>query len=134
MGLFSGKRPGDLGVKGGRLKAVPGSPNAVSSQASGGYHAIAPLTYASTHERAMPALVNIVTDTPRTRIVTQTPDYLYAEYTSALMGFVDDVEFWFEPNTKQIQVRSASRLGYSDFGVNRARIEDVRRRLAATGV
>jgi uncharacterized protein (DUF1499 family) len=82
----------------------------------------------------MPALVNIVTDTPRTRIVTQTPDYLYAEYTSALMGFVDDVEFWFEPNTKQIQVRSASRLGYSDFGVNRARIEEVRRRLAATGV
>lgn len=133
MGLFTGKRPTDLGVKDGRLKPVPGSPNAVSSQASGGYHAIAPLAYASTRERAMPALINIVTDTPRTHIVTQSPDYLYAEYASGLMGFVDDVEFWFEPGAKLIQVRSASRLGYSDFGVNRARIEDIRRRLAATG-
>jgi uncharacterized protein (DUF1499 family) len=134
MGLFTGMRPTDLGVKDSRLKPAPGSPNAVSSQASGGYHAIAPLGYGSSPERAMPALVNIVRDTPRTHIVIQTAEYLYVEYSSALMGFVDDVEFWFEPNTKLIQVRSASRLGYSDFGVNRARIEDVRRRLAATGV
>ncbi len=134
MGLFTGKRPTDLGVKDGRLKPVPDSPNAVGSQARSGYHAIAPLTYASARERAMPALIQIVAGTPRTRIVTQSPDYLYAEYTSALMGFVDDVEFWFEPGAKLIHVRSASRLGYSDFGVNRARIEDVRRRLAAAGV
>jgi uncharacterized protein (DUF1499 family) len=133
-GLFTGKRPTDLGVKEGRLKPVPGTPNAVSSQAASGYHAIAPLTYASTRERAMPALVQIVADSPRTRIVMQSEDYLHAEYTSALMGFVDDVEFWFEPRTKLIHVRSASRLGYSDFGVNRARIEEIRRRLAAAGV
>lgn len=134
MGLFTGKRPTDLGVKEGRLKPVPGTPNAVSSQARSSSHAIAPLTYASTRERAMPALINIVTDNPGARIVRQSPDYLYAEYSSALLGFVDDVEFWFEPRAKQIQVRSASRLGYSDFGVNRARIEDIRRRLAAAGV
>jgi uncharacterized protein (DUF1499 family) len=134
MGLFTGKRPTDLGVKNGRLKPVPGSPNAVSSQAQSGYHAIAPLTYASTRERAMPALIQIVADTPRTHIVTQSQDYLYAEYASALIGFVDDVEFWFEPGAKRIHVRSASRLGYSDFGVNRARIEDIRRRLGETAV
>jgi uncharacterized protein (DUF1499 family) len=134
MGLFTGKRPTDLGVKDGRLTPVPGSPNAVSSQARSGYHVIAPLTYASTRERAMPALTNIVGDNPHARIVTQSADYLYAEYTSALMGFVDDVEFWFEPGAKLIHVRSASRLGYSDFGVNRARIEDIRRRLTAAGV
>jgi uncharacterized protein (DUF1499 family) len=133
-GLFTGKRPTDLGVKDGRLKPVPGTPNAVSSQARSASHAIAPLTYATTRERAMPALVQIVSNAPRTRIVTQSQDYLHAEYASALMGFVDDVEFWFEPGDKLIHVRSASRLGYSDFGVNRARIEDVRRRLAAAGV
>lgn len=134
MGLLTGTRPTDLGVKSGRLKPAPGSPNGVSSQAQGGYHAIAPLAYASTRERAMPALIRIVKETPRTHIVTQSRDYLYAEYTSALLGFVDDVEFWFDPDAKVIHVRSASRLGYSDFGVNRARIEDIRRRLAASGV
>jgi uncharacterized protein (DUF1499 family) len=134
MGLFSGTRPGDLGVTNGRLKPSPSSPNAVSTQAQDTPHAIAPLTYSSSRERAMDALVKIVEATPRTRIVSRTRDYLYAEYQSALMGFVDDVEFWFEPNAKLIQVRSASRLGYSDFGVNRARIEDIRRKLAASAV
>ena len=81
----------------------------------------------------MEALVRIVESTPRTRIVARAQDYLRAEYESALLGFVDDVEFWFEPGTKVIQVRSASRLGQTDFGVNRARIESVRRRLAESG-
>jgi uncharacterized protein (DUF1499 family) len=133
MGLFSGKRPDDLGVTNGRLKSAPSSPNAVSSQAQDAQHAIAPLSYNSSPERAMEALVRIIEATPRARIITRTWDYVYAEYETALMGFVDDVEFWFEPNTKLIQVRSASRLGYSDFGVNRARIEDLRGRFAASG-
>jgi len=133
MGLFSGKRPTDLGVSKGRLKPPPSSPNAVSSQAQDARHAIAPLSYSSSAERAMDALVGIVEATPRTRIISRTKDYLYAEYKSALMGFVDDVEFWLEPNTKIIHVRSASRLGRSDFGVNRARIEDTRRKLDASG-
>ncbi len=130
MGLFSGKRPNDLGVKNGRLKPPPNSPNAVSSQAQDASHAIAPLSYTSSAVRAMDALVAVVESTPRTRVVSRTNDYLYAEYESALMGFVDDVEFWFEPNAKVIHVRSASRLGYSDFGVNRARIEDIRRKFS----
>jgi len=133
MGLFSGKRPDDLGIKNGRLKPPPGSPNAVSSQAQDASHAIAPLSYSGPPARAMDALVNIVKSTPRARIIAQTNDYLYAEYQSALMGFVDDVEFWFESNAKVIQVRSASRLGYSDFGVNRARVEDIRRKFSAGG-
>jgi uncharacterized protein (DUF1499 family) len=128
MGLFSGKRPDGLGVKNGRLKPPPGSPNAVSSQAQDAGHAIAPLSYSGLPTRAMDALVEVIKSTPRTRIVSQTGDYVYAEYESALMGFVDDVEFWFDPDAKVIHVRSASRLGYSDFGVNRARIEDIRRK------
>lgn len=133
MGLFSGKRPSDLGVRDGRLKPAPSSPNCVSSQAQDATHAIAPLAYRTTAEAALKALAAIVRDTPRTRIISQTNDYLYAEYETALMGYVDDVEFWLPPGEKIVHVRSASRLGHSDFGLNRKRIEDVRARLAAAG-
>ena len=134
MGLFSGKRPAGLGVKNGNLKAPPPSPNAVSSQATSGDHQIAPLAYKGSQEQAMKALKAIIESTPNTRIVETKPDYLYAEYASALMGFVDDVEFYFPPNGKIIHVRSASRLGYSDLGANRKRIEAIRARLAQAGV
>lgn len=133
MGILSGKRPADLGVRNGRLKAAPSSPNAVSSQATDG-HQIAPLAYAGRAEAAMKALKAIVDGTPNTHLVENKPDYLYAEYASALLGFVDDVEFYFPPGGSIIQVRSASRLGYSDLGVNRKRIEAIRARLAQAGV
>ena len=134
MGLLSGKRPADLGVRNGNLKAPPSSPNAVSSQASGGYHQIAPLAYKGSPEQAMKALKAIIESTPNARIVEMKPDYLYAEYTSELMGFVDDVEFYVPPKGKVIHVRSASRLGHSDLGVNRKRIEAIRARLVQAGV
>ena len=65
------------------------------------------------------------------RSVESRGDYLYAQYTSRLMKFVDDVEFWFDPAAGVVQVRSASRLGEKDFGVNRARVESIRQALAA---
>ena len=133
MGILSGKRPADLGVRNGKLKAAPSSPNAVSSQASGGYHQIAPLACKGSQEQAMKALKAIVESTPNARSGEMRPDYLYAEYTSALMGFVDDVEFYFPPGGNIIHVRSASRLGHSDFGVNRKRIETIRARLVQAG-
>lgn len=79
----------------------------------------------------MRTLAGIVRETPRVDIVTQTGEYLYAEYQTALLGFVDDVEFWFPSADGIIHIRSASRLGSSDFGANRKRIEAVRARLAA---
>jgi len=134
MGLFSGRRPNDLGVRNGLLKPVPASPNAVSSQATGGYHRIEPLRYNGTFEPAMAALKSVIESTPRTSIVEERADYLYAEFTSGLIGFVDDVEFYFPPDEPLIHLRSASRLGYSDLGVNRKRIEDIRAKFAAAGV
>lgn len=133
MGLLTGKRPDDLGVRDGKLKPAPNSPNCVNSQAQDPTHAIAPLAYRTTPEAALKAIAAIVRATPRARIISQTNDYLYAEYESALMGFVDDVEFWLPSGEKIVHVRSASRLGHSDFGVNRRRIEDVRSRLTASG-
>lgn len=130
MGLFPGKRPTDLGVRDGRLKAVPSSPNAVSSQAPKGDHAIEPLTYRGPRAAAFAALEGVVAVLPRTRIVVRSSDYLHAECESALLGFVDDLEFYFPPEDGVIHVRSASRLGHSDLGVNRRRVEEIRTRLA----
>jgi uncharacterized protein (DUF1499 family) len=133
MGLLSGRRPGDLGVRDGRLKPAPDSPNAVSSQATTAYHAIDPLTYSGSREDALEALADVVKALPRTTIVTRREDYLYAEFASALLGFVDDVEFYLPPDQKIVHVRSASRLGHSDLGVNRTRVEEIRRRFKAKG-
>jgi uncharacterized protein (DUF1499 family) len=77
-------------------------------------------------------LKGIVQGTKGAKVVSSAPDYLYAQYTTPLMKYVDDVEFWFDPAANAIQVRSASRLGASDLGANRKRIEAVRTALAAT--
>ncbi|MCU0868094.1 MAG: DUF1499 domain-containing protein [Burkholderiales bacterium] len=132
MGWFTGRRPADLGVRDGRLKALPASPNAVGSQAPAGSAGfVEPLRTRLPREQVIAELATIVRAMPRTLIVTQTHDYLYAEFTSALMGYVDDVEFVLAPEPGVVHVRSASRLGTSDFGVNRRRIEDIRAALAA---
>jgi uncharacterized protein (DUF1499 family) len=119
--MFDWRRPTNLGAKDGRLAPCRRTPNCVCSQAdpSDREHYIAPLKVSIEQvRRAVEAL-------PRTRIVVARPNYLYAEFRSRLLGFVDDVEFFFDGTA--VQVRSASRLGRRDFGVNRARIEELRR-------
>ena len=122
----SGTRPDDLGVKNGKLLPCPTTPNCVSSQSSEKEHAIEPLRYSSSTPEAMSELKKIIQQTKRTTIISETNDYLYVEFTSALWRFVDDVEFWFDESAHVIQVRSASRKGKSDLGVNRKRIEEIR--------
>jgi len=130
-GLFSlsGDRPSELGVTDGLLAPCPTSPNCVSSQSRDSKHRIEPLLLEGTPAEAMEKLKAIIADLPRTEIIEATDNYLYAEFTSSLMGFVDDVEFYIDPTEKVIQVRSASRLGESDLGVNRKRIETIRKKL-----
>jgi uncharacterized protein (DUF1499 family) len=130
---FSSKPPTNLGVKDGKLAACPKTPNCVNSQtdATDAEHKIAPIAYNSAPAEVMTKLKSVIEGMERTEVVTQTSDYLYAEFTSALMGFVDDVEFYLDPSTPgQLHVRSASRLGQSDMGVNRKRIEEIRAKLA----
>ncbi|MBD2437677.1 DUF1499 domain-containing protein [Nostoc sp. FACHB-110] len=124
--IFAGKRPHNLGVRDGKLASCPNSPNCVSSQSTDAIHQIAPLTFHTSPEQAIAHLKSIVQSLPRTTIISESQDYLYAEFKSALMGFVDDVEFFLDRNANVIQVRSASRLGQSDLGVNRQRIETIR--------
>jgi uncharacterized protein (DUF1499 family) len=129
--MFAGTRPITLGVKEGKLSPCPKSPNCVCSQQSDALHAIAPLTYTCSTSEAMEKVKQVIAAIDRAKVITQTEDYIYAEFSSKLMGFVDDVEFYFEPTAKIIQIRSASRLGQSDMGVNRKRVELIREKLSA---
>ena len=137
MGLLAAKAPSRLSVTDGRLKPPSSTPNSVSSQASlypdhpqQAYAAIAPLTFKGDGEAAIQQLAQVLTQMPRTVIVTQNADYLYAQSTTALLKFTDDVEFWLDKPNHVIQARSSSRLGRKDFGVNRARVEAIRAEFA----
>jgi uncharacterized protein (DUF1499 family) len=129
---FAGNRPTNLGVKDGKLTACPNTPNCVSSQAPDAdkEHYIAAIAYSGSAAEAMAKLKSIVQGMERSEIINETNNYLYAEFSSALMGFVDDVEFYVDEAAQAIQVRSASRLGQSDLGVNRKRIEEIRTKMA----
>jgi uncharacterized protein (DUF1499 family) len=126
---FSGQRPPDLGLQSGRLKACPASPNCVCSYDSDKEHGIAAIPYSQPKAEAMAKLKTVINGMERTTIITESEDYLYAEFATKLMGYVDDVEFYLDGSA--IQVRSASRLGKSDLGLNRQRIEALRSALQA---
>ena len=131
--MFSWKRPDYLGVKDGKLARPRRTPNCVSSQAdpSDAGHSIAPIKFTGSALEAMATLRKVVDSEERTLVVKHEPNYLSAEYKSKLLGFVDDVEFLASEAEGVIHVRSASRLGRRDFGVNRARIESIREQFAA---
>jgi uncharacterized protein (DUF1499 family) len=127
----SGTRPMNLGVHDGMLLPCPVSANCVSNQSRDKEHAIEPFRFSGTPAEAMADLKKVLSGMPRTSIVTETDIYLHVEFSSLLFRFVDDVEFWVDGKSKCIHVRSASRLGSNDLGVNRKRIEDIRAALNA---
>lgn len=127
MFKFSGKRPNDLGIHDGQLKGPSSKPNSVCSHASSGYAKIAPFALGDDPSATWQRLQDIVGD--EAEIINADDRYIYAEYTSPLMGYVDDVEFLRDDASGVIHLRSASRLGYSDMGANRKRIEQIRQRL-----
>jgi uncharacterized protein (DUF1499 family) len=121
----AGDRPSTLGAQDGTLAACPDSPNCVSSFDERESHGIAPIAGSLAQVRAA------VESMKGAQIISADDNYLYAEFTSSLMGYVDDVEFLAAPSEGVSHVRSASRLGYSDMGVNRKRIEEIRVAVAA---
>jgi uncharacterized protein (DUF1499 family) len=123
----SARRPQDLGVLNGRFAPCPGSPNCVSTQATDREHRIEPIPFAEPTDRVIARLKSAMAAVPRLRVVTEKDDYIHAEATSLIFRFVDDVEFFVEPAAKLIHFRSASRVGHSDLGVNRGRMEQIRR-------
>lgn len=137
MSLFAScasKRPDNLGLHGQRLASCPSSPNCVSSDAGDEEHAVEPYALAVDPDWAWKALRELLAARPRTQVITATGDYLHAEERSRLLGFVDDLEFHLRPEQAAVAVRSASRLGYSDLGVNRKRVEAIRQALRSRGI
>ncbi len=134
MGLLKGRPPGDLGVHNNRLKTPSITPNSVSSQAH--YYPEHPQAkYASVEafpvlnenaEQSLLRLGGLLNAMPGIKVVRQEKHYLHAECESAKMRFVDDLEMFFDAPNNLIHVRSASRLGLKDFGVNRKRVEELR--------
>src|SRR5262245_43281460 len=88
-----GKRPDNLGVKEGRLAACPSSPNCVCSQDEDAGHAIEPITFSGDADEAWARLKTVLSERPRTRVVSESEHYLHAEQTSLVFRFVDDLEF-----------------------------------------
>lgn len=142
LGLLNGQRPNDLGVTNGRLKPPSLTRNSVSSQSrlfpghpQQAYAAIEPLPLRDGNAAAsMQTLSTVLQAMPGVTIVEQRPDYLYAQAQTRWLRFVDDVEFWVDPAGGVIELRSASRLGREDFGVNRQRIDAVRAAYLAAAV
>ena len=123
---FSHSALAATGLNNGQLSPCPESPNCVVSQNGDEDHSIAAIPYTSDRATAKETLLKVLSVVPRTEIVEQTNNYIHAESTSRIFKFVDDAEFYFPKDEKVIEVRSASRVGESDLGVNRRRIEQIR--------
>ena len=138
LGFLQGTAPADLGVRDGKLKPPSMTENSVTSQAAlypdhpqRKYADIAPLPVKGDGPATLAKIKAIVEGMDGAKVVKSEPGYLYAQFTTKLMKYVDDVEFWFDPAANAIQVRSASRVGRGDLGVNRKRVEAVRSALEA---
>ena len=124
----SAPRPDNLGLKNNLLLSCPKSPNCVLSQASDPKHQIHPIHYTSSVEIAKEKLIKVIQSMDGTRIITQNKVYCHVEFTTPWLRFVDDVEFYFPESEALIHLRSASRSGFWDLGVNRKRVEEIRSR------
>ncbi|OCQ92834.1 hypothetical protein BCD64_08850 [Nostoc sp. MBR 210] len=115
-----------LGIDHGHLTACPSSPNCVVSQNADAKHSIDPIAYHVDRDKARAILLKVLTVVPRTEVIEQTDNYIHALSKSRIFKFIDDVEFYFPVNESVIHLRSASRVGESDLGVNRRRLEQIR--------
>ena len=117
--------PYDLGLRNQRLSSCPETPNCVSSQEKFSQNRIPPITFEDSLEQAKERIYKVINSMRGTRIITKEVLYLHVEFTTEVLGFIDDVEFYFDGSQSLIHVRSASRRGYWDLGVNRRRVETI---------
>ena len=124
--IFSATAFATIGLDNDHLSPCPSSPNCVVSQDGDQKHLVDPIVYKGDRTKAKETLLKVLSVVPRTKVIEDTDNYIHAESTSRIFKFVDDAEFYFPEDQDIIQVRSASRVGESDLGVNRRRIEQIR--------
>lgn len=122
IGGCSGSMPSNIGLKDGRLAPCPSSPNCVSS-----YEAPSNSHYSPAYNGTRSELLNVLKSFSNAKIISNTGNYIHVEFSSSVFGFVDDAEFVIVPSAAKIHFRSAARLGYSDLGVNKRRMNKIRR-------
>jgi uncharacterized protein (DUF1499 family) len=132
--IFTASAFAAIGLDNGHLAACPSSPNCVVSQDGDEKHAVEPIAYQGDRTTAKETLLKVLSVVPRTKVIEDTGDYIHTESSSRIFKFVDDAEFYFPEGENVIQVRSASRVGESDLGVNRRRIEQIRLAMQDLGV
>jgi uncharacterized protein (DUF1499 family) len=132
IGLFgcSAGKSLNTGVRNGKLAECPSSPNCVSSQSTDPQHFVDPLFFNGSAADAKIRLMRVLQGMKRAEIRENAENYIHVEFTSLIFRFVDDVEFLIDAQNQVIQVRSASRIGHSDMGVNRRRVEKIRRKFS----
>ena len=131
VGVSCMSSPKNIGVVDGKLHPCPNSPNCVSSQSDQVDKKVDPLKYEGDYVSAKERLKSVIATVPRMTIVKEEDKYLHTEATTFFFRFVDDCEFLIDDKNKLIHVRSASRVGHSDLGVNRKRVEDIRAKFDA---
>jgi len=129
VGGCSGKRPDEIGIDPSGLRGCPKSPNCVSSEAKDEKHAIESFRLKGDPNVSWPLIQDEIASMPRWTIVTATDNYIHVECKSRIFRFIDDLELYFNSSNGIISIRSASRIGYSDFGANRRRVELLRSEL-----
>jgi uncharacterized protein (DUF1499 family) len=129
-------KPKDLGMNNGQFKPCPSSPNCVSTQAdtSDEEHYMAPIPYQGSRESAQKKIMAVIDEMPRTKVLKDKENYIHVTFTTRIMRYVDDVEFYLPADDKLIHFRSASRLGYSDMGKNRERMNTVKEKFAKQSI
>ncbi len=113
--------PSNLGVKNGRLTPLSNKANCVSTQAIVRDKKVIPLPFKENLVKSREEILNIIKSFPNTNIIEMKDDYIYVVFTSSIMKYNDDAEFYFDINDKVIHFRSASRVSYLDMGCNRKR-------------
>jgi len=126
MFIKNNMTPRNLGVKDGKLYEMPNSPNAVSSQTDDEEKKVEPLSFRGDFEESKAKIVEIISTYKGTEIIKNEKNYIHVVFKTDGMGFKDDVEFYFDETTERIHFRSASRVGYSDMGLNRKRYEEIK--------
>jgi len=138
MSLFlfscSGQKPQDLGLYDGAFSPCPSSPNCISSEAKNNNQYINFFTININHGNSWQAIHDTVSALKKTKIITFDNNYLHAESASNFFGFVDDIQLHLRKNGQFVAIKSAARLGHSDFGVNRKRIEHLRQQLLSKNI
>ena len=121
--MAKSKKP--IGIVNGKLHPCPKSPNCVSTQAIDDKQKMEPINYPGSLEEAKTKIISIINSLKRSKIITNEENYIHIEFRTATFRFVDDVEFLFDDKEKVIHFRSRARMGYSDMGVNRKRMEEI---------